>query len=257
MTNLPALFETFNMTFDDGGTAKAVRIPKDGDLHEALRVLEIATPVPVIFVSGGASSMTEDDRKTTYRMIETVVQFADERGAIIVDGGTEAGVMEMVGDVHKKDGYQFPLIGVSPLGKVSFPGYENPDAEAKLDDHHTHFILVDGEKWGDETESIIKLTNALCEDNTVPSVGILINGGRIALHEIYLASTQENKLSIIVLEGTGRAADEVSTAFREGSSNRAILQAILSGGDIQLVATREGKEALRKKLNARFDRAKA
>lgn len=188
-----------------------------------------------------------------YQMIAEVAKFAQERGAIIVDGGTESGVMQMVGEVRKRLKYSFSLIGVSPAGKIAFPGYANKAAEATLEDSHTHFVLVDGTDWGHETHTIINLTQALCANNAKPSVGILINGGRIALHEIYLASTRENRLPIIVLEGSGRAADEVSTAFREGRSNRAILQAILAGGDIQLVATLEGPQALRQKLVAKFD----
>jgi len=72
------------------------------------------------------------------------------------------------------------------------------------------------------------------------------------MKEIYLASTGDMKFPILILEGSGRAADEISTAFRTGRTNRAILKAILAGGDISLVPTLEGPEGMRKKLIEKF-----
>jgi hypothetical protein len=60
-------------------------------------------------------------------------------------------------------------------------------------------------------------------------------------------------LSIIVLEGSGRAADEISTAFRTGKANQVVLRAIIKGGDVQLVGTSEGPKAMRAKLAKKFD----
>ena len=74
------------------------------------------------------------------------------------------------------------------------------------------------------------------------------------MQEVYLATTHERKMSIIVLEGSGRAADDISTAFRTGKANQKILQAILAGGDIQLVGTIEGPDAMRAKLVAKFQK---
>jgi hypothetical protein len=61
-----------------------------------------------------------------------------------------------------------------------------------------------------------------------------------------------NAVPIIVLEGSGRFADEVATAFKTGNAKQSILRAILAGGDIQLVATTDGPEAMRARLEARF-----
>jgi hypothetical protein len=56
-----------------------------------------------------------------------------------------------------------------------------------------------------------------------------------------------------VLEGSGRAADEISTAYRTGKTNQAVLQAILAGGNIELVGTSEGPDGLRRKLAQKFN----
>lgn len=249
---LPKQNQRFSMTFDNGMSASAVRVEPDSDPIQAMRVLGFDRPYPCIFISGGASNMTEEDRQRIRDIMAVVAAFAQQKGAVIVDGGTEAGVMQMIADARLHGGHTFPLVGVSPLGKVSFPGYKNPNEEAYLEDSHTHFVLVEGDNWGAETKFIIRLTNRMGGGGKLPTLGILINGGAVAMEEIYLASTSEMKFPIIVVEGSGRAADEISTAFRTGRTNRAILKAILAGGDLSLVPTIEGTNGIREKLIEKF-----
>ena len=138
--------------------------------------------------------------------------------------------------------------------KISYPGYKNPDEEATLEDSHSHFVLVDGAEWGAESHTILRLARVICGGGEQPAVGILINGGRIALHEVYLATSKEYKMPVIILEGSGRMADEISSAFRTGKTKQYIVKAILAGGDIELVGTSEGPEAVREKLAAKFEK---
>jgi hypothetical protein len=251
-SSLPTHNQRFNMRFDNGNIARAVRIAGERQTGAALRALGFMHYSPVIFVSGGAGGMSEEDKAIATRMIEEVCRYAVECNAVIVDGGTESGIMQMLGDVRRRFDLGFPLIGVSPLGKISYPGYKNSNEEAFLEDSHSHFVLVDGEEWGDESKTIVGLTNQLSGYGRRPAIGLLINGGAIALKEIYLATNTQRKMSIIVLEGSGRAADDISTAVRKGNSNQALLQAILKGGDIELVGTADGPEAIRAKLQEKF-----
>jgi hypothetical protein len=244
--------QCFDVRFENGHVAKAVRVRADADASVALRLLGFDHAFPVIFISGGASNMSEDDKRLTRTIIEAVVTFAEDHHCVIIDGGTEAGIMQMLGDVRKQRGHRFRLLGVTPFGKIEWPGHENAEAEAELEDSHSHFILVEGSEWGAESHMIVRLTRAIAGKNDQPAVGILINGGKIALQEIYLASTGEHRLSVIVLEGSGRAADEISTAFKLGRSNQRILQAIVAGGDIEIVATADGPQAMRKMLETKF-----
>lgn len=254
MDTLPPFHQGFNIQFASGHIAKAVLVNPEDDPLVAYHLLGFRHAYPVIFVSGGASHMEEKDRRLIDTMMEAVAQFAQERGAIVIDGGTEAGIMELIGSTRAKGKYTFPLIGVSPIGKVAYPGYDNPEKEAMLQDDHTHFILVNAHEWGGETEMIIHLAHTVCGDGKLASVGVLVNGGKIALHEVYLGSATEHKLPFIVLEGSGRVADEISTAFRTGKSTQRVLQAILKGGDIRLVATVEGADAMRQRLTEIFAR---
>jgi hypothetical protein len=253
MSQLPDPNKPFDMQFENGQSAHAVRVVANARAAVVCRLLGFKEPSPAIFVSGGASKMSRKDRKHTKEIIEGIAQFAEEHKAVIIDGGTESGIMKMVGDTRGKLGYRFPLIGVSPLGKVSYPGYENPNQEAFLEDSHSHFVLVDGDEWGVESKMIVALTQAIAGKDKKPSVGILINGGKVAMQEVYLASTRRQKMPMIVVEGSGRAADEISTAFRTGKADHTLLQAILSGGDIVLVGTVEGPAAIRLNLMQKFE----
>jgi hypothetical protein len=257
MANLPDYNTLFNVTFPNGQTAQAVRIHQGESPKRALGLLGFSINRPVIFISGGASKMSDRDIDLTQKIITEVAHFAEEHNILVIDGGTESGVMKMIGDTRDRLGYQFPLVGISPLGVVSFPNYPNPKSEAELEDNHTHFILVEGESWGDETVTIINAAYMISGENQYPAVGILVNGGKIAMQEMYLASTYphvKKHMALVIIEGSGRAADEISTAYRTGvHEQQPVLKAIISGADIELVSTVEGPEMIRNRLNKRFN----
>lgn len=242
----------FRIHFANGNVAEAVRVRPSTEPNGVLALLNMSESAPTIFITGGASAMSEEDILRTQEMIAAVAEFAEQHRAVIVDGGTESGVMQMVGEARRQGSYLFPLIGVSPFGKISYPGMENPNAEAELEDSHSHFVLVDGEEWGAESDMIVGVAKALSGQGMRPAIGILINGGKIARQEVYLAVSKE--IPMLILEGSGRLADEIATAFKTGKASQRILQAILGGGDIQLISTDEGTGALREKLEKRFKR---
>lgn len=249
---LPTHNTVFNITFDNGQYAKAIRVKQDTKTDIIKKLLGFSEAMACIFISGGAGLMSDEDKKRVQEIMDAVAKFAQEHKAVIIDGGTESGVMQMIGDSRQRAGHTFPLIGVTPLNKISYPGYKNPKEEAFLEDSHSHFVLVDGHNWGDESDLIVRLTHDMGHEGKLPAVGILINGGQIAMHEVYLASTTDMKMPMIILEGSGRAADEISTAFRTGKTQRNILRAILNGGEIVLVAVSEGAEAVQDKLEEHF-----
>ncbi len=242
----------FTITFGPAHTAQAVCVAATADLLWVAERFHFTTDQPAIFISGGASYMTPEDQHQTQLILEAIAEFAEEQEAVVITGGTDTGVMHQIGQVRQEHLFRFPLIGVAPLGKVEYPGYLNPDKEANLDPGHSHFVLVIGDEWGDESELIVRLTHTLAGE-TQPAVGILINGGKIARNEVYLATTKNLRLPMIVLEDSGRFADELATAIRTGKTDQRILQAIVAGGDIQLVGTKGGPAEMRAELIRRFN----
>jgi hypothetical protein len=154
--------------------------------------------------------------------------------------------------VRQKRRYRFPLIGVAPRLKIEYPGFANPAAEAQLHQGHSHFVLVESDSWGKESRTIVDLTRAISQRQQ-PMLGILINGGKIAEHDIYLAtSVGEDSVPVLVLDGSGRKADEVSTAVKTGKTSSKIIRAIVKGGRIDLVNIHGGADAMLDKLNRHF-----
>jgi hypothetical protein len=99
----------------------------------------------------------------------------------------------------------FPLIGVAAIGNVAVPGEApGPDA-AQLEPNHSHFLLVAGESWGEESPWIARLASALA--NGEPSLTLLVNGGEISWTDVS-ASIAEGR-SIVAVAGSGGTADAV------------------------------------------------
>jgi hypothetical protein len=247
----------YSILFPGGNTAQAVYVPKTVPPAEVIARLGLSSPVPAIFLTGGAGAMSDEDIRLTQQFIAALAQFAQENGATVIDGGTQSGIMQMMGQARALYGLTFPLIGIAPLSKVEYPGYPNDAKEADLNPDHSHFVFVEGDEWGDESELILGLTRALAahlQPEQKPALGILINGGKIARKEVYLAATKELHIPMIIIEGSGRAADEIATAMKTGRTSKRILQAILAGGDIQLVGTTQGPGALRTMLESKFRR---
>lgn len=239
--------------FDDGKFAPAMCVEPEMDPSHIIQAFNLITPRPIIFISGGAGAMSEEDIARTRDLLENgIAAYAQEKRITLIDGGTEAGVMEMIGTARRKHNYNFPLIGVAPLAKIEYPGYDNHQAEAALQQGHSHFVLVNTDNWGGESETIIALSKAIAAGQA-PMVGILINGGKIAEHEVYLAAAQgETRMPVIIIDGSGRTADNISTAFKTQSTNSAVIRAIIQGADLRLTALADGVEALLHELDKVF-----
>src|SRR4029077_4873675 len=128
-------------------------------------------------------------------------------------------------------GRKSSLLGVAPAGKVTYPGGP-PVAgndSAPLDPNHSHFVLVDGNEWGSETETLFELAAGF----NVPVLAILVNGGAIAKDEL-LQSVREN-WPVIVIEGSGRLADDVAALKKQPSQiEDPVLAEIVEEGDLRV-----------------------
>lgn len=246
----------FIISFREGAWVPATKVPPDTDPNEIINTFGLITPRPTIFITGGASSMSDDDiRHTRILMSEGIATFAEKYNITVVDGGTEAGVMDMIGDAREAHKYKFPLIGVAPIHKVSYPGFVGRGSESTLQPGHSHFVLVEADEWGGESVMIVGLAKALA-GGTAPMMGILINGGKIAEREVYLATTQgESRMPLLVVDGSGRTADSISTAFKTQKTDSALIQAIIKG-DIRITSLNEGVPALLKQLEKEFSSLK-
>jgi len=190
-----------------GVTVGAVNINDYREIQEALTGLAIPYPKTAIVLVGGAGGIKWLEKFPMRKAVSIVAQLAEETQSVVIDGGTQAGKQ------RKRNKFSFPLIGVvfdSLLMK------EKP--ESILDSNHTHFFLIPGDDWGDESGWISKIATAITSDtkttlaNGIPniqkSITVLINGGNISRTDVEY-SLLENRPTF-VMRGTGRMADEIT-----------------------------------------------
>ena len=164
---------------------------------------------------------------------------ADTLDAVVVDGGTDSGVMQMMRRARAEGRYRFPLIGVAVESLVTWPSRFSLRRRAPLEPHHTHFVLVPGSDWGDDSTWLSELATTLSA--SLPSVTVLINGGEIAWEDVSQSIKQGR--SVIVVAGTGRTADRIASALRGGDSD-ARANGLIASGRLQAVDLADGPGTL-------------
>ncbi len=198
--------------FENGNRAQAVFASDDATAETLLGALGVTKPKALITIVGGAQGvdqLSEAERSHLLQLFSRgVARAAIELGAAILDGGTHAGVMAMIGQGVADRGRKTQLIGVAPRGKVTFPGGPAdgsiPDG-APLDPNHSHFVLVNANEWGGEITTMFAVGKELSRE--IADLAILVNGGETAKAEILKAVRQ--RWAILILEGSGRLADEI------------------------------------------------
>lgn len=242
---------SFTINFGNDRTAPVLKLMADQDLGTALSVIGLRENRPVLVVIGGASLISDEDLQRLQRLFsEVLAPLAQEWGLIVADGGTDAGVMRLMGNAREEISGTFPLVGVSPDGLVKLPDAGSISTElTDLESHHTHFFLVPGKQWGDESRWLAEIASQMA--GHYPSVTVLINGGSITL-----VDARENlrvHRPLIVIEGTGRLADEIAKAVNHPEQEiRREVANLTEIGEITLFGLEfsfnQFKEILRKKF---------
>ncbi|RMF57976.1 MAG: hypothetical protein D6748_09965 [Calditrichaeota bacterium] len=222
------LLEIIEKQFSNGLTSLAVRATKDTSPAEIVKALHLPPAQNVLLVFGGAGKMSADLFNKLAAVMEEIARVVQKLNTTVLDGGTDSGVMRLLGQALFEIGHTSPYIGVLPaLAKLD---EEGNIAESILEPHHSHFVLLDEDRWGDEVEMMEALATELAGEN--PSLAILINGGSIAYQEV-LHSAQQGRV-VLVLKGSGRLADEIATAVENVSMEERFRQ-LMETGNIRIV----------------------
>jgi len=181
------------------------------DLAQAISELRLEGNYPVIVLIGG--NIDEKQANITLRAIQTISKIAEDMNTVVICGGTDMGVMAEIGQIRSRNHYKFPLVGVTLEELVTWP--DGPHSTKflwwgkqrwQLESHYSHFILVPGSQFGDESPWIVDTATILSKGHQ--SVTILINGGEVSRKDIDLSL--ENGRPVIALSRTGRLADEMA-----------------------------------------------
>ena len=210
-----------------GGTVRAqVRSP----IVDKVRVTSKAglgaagLPVgrPALVLVGGAGGMDSGDLDALVPVLVDLVPLLDACGAVVVDGGTDVGVMRAVGLARVAAGGTFPLVGVAAEVAVDLDEFEP---------NHTHLVLVPGDAWGDESPWLADVADVVAGGE--PSLTVLVNGGPITFDDAEHSLVRHRPL--VVLRGSGRTADAIAESADERSSAIAAspLTTVLDSGELR------------------------
>ncbi|PTL77851.1 DUF4231 domain-containing protein [Vitiosangium sp. GDMCC 1.1324] len=222
--------------FPNGNRARWVGVPTDADPEAVLQALRLPRPQALLLLLGGADEMDPAIGTRLRQLISRgLAQAADEADALILDGGTHAGVMALMGQGVADRGHHPLLVGVAPSGRVAFPAAVpdgQAESQAELDPNHSHFVLVDGNNWGGETQMMFRLASVYAHD--IPILVVVVNGGSIAREEVLRAVRR--RWPIVVLQGSGRLADELTVSLQAPEQDVAdpVMAEIIADGNLHL-----------------------
>lgn len=240
--------------FLNGNRAYLLAAPDCTPAERILKALDIKQPKALFLIVGGAAGLDESLKPRLVQLFgRGIARAAVDTGALIIDGGTQAGVMELMGQAVADQGRRSVLLGVAPAGRVTYP--DGPTEEsvvdgAPLDPHHSHFVLVESDEWGGETEMMFELAKTM--SGGIPVVTVLVGGGDISRNEV-LSSVRQG-WPIIVVEGTGLLADEIAMLKKQELPlpEDPVMAEIIADGDIHLFSLNSAIEDLKSLINSFF-----
>jgi hypothetical protein len=222
----PAQLPASELEFQNGNRATSVHADAGTSSAQVLASLGLELARPVILLIGGANSLDDAIKPRLFQLLgRGVARAAVEIGeaedgaagnsAWVMDGGTRSGVMEQMGLAIADEGRKTPLLGVAPEAMVLSPGQAAPPdagARAPLDPNHSHFVLTAGSAFGDESDTLFRIVEAV----TAPVVAVLVGGGVVAANEAVRVVRLRRPL--IVVEGSGGLADQIVEASHARST---------------------------------------
>jgi hypothetical protein len=236
------------ITFSDR-TATVISVESLAEFPDILNNAAIPRSRPTLVVIGGASRLNpEDSDRVRLLFTQALAPIAQRYQAVVVDGGTDTGVMRLMGQARAELQATFPLVGVSPIGLVTLPGQISTlEDAAPLEPNHTHFFLVPGARWGDESIWLAQVASAIAAD--APSITVLINGGDVTWEDA--AQNVNMGRSLIVISGSGRTADILAAAVHgDVSDDRA--KKLIQSGLVRSIDLADGSAALAQIIEAAF-----
>jgi SLOG in TRPM, prokaryote/SMODS and SLOG-associating 2TM effector domain 1/IPT/TIG domain/Protein of unknown function (DUF4231) len=248
------VIEKKTIRFPNHNDALVLLPPADVEANEIVKALDLPPYEAVIVIIGGADSLSLAGplRDRLAQLFgRGIARAAGEARALIFDGGTQSGVMELIGEGVAGRAYKTPLVGVAPKALVTYPPDEQND-RTQLEPNHSHFVLVEGNTWGSETPTFYSLATALTIKESsappwwkswkkeakaskhLPALVVLAGGGPVTKDEVLRAVRQN--LPLIIVEGSGGLADEIAAAWKAKATppTAAVMAEIIGDGEIQL-----------------------
>ena len=229
---------TLRLTLEGGATAPAVRVPANvsaGDLANLPQALDVSRRNGSIALVGGAKTFDAPEnsglRIRIGGLLTELASLAATKRLAVITGGTSSGVMRMMGHARADREARFPLIGVAPLGKVTW--VDRPEGEGgttMLEPNHSAFVLVEGDTWGVESTTLASVAHVLADGR--PTIEVLIDGGDIS--RIDIRAFVDHGGTVLTVAGSGRFADALAVTSPSDRSADPAIQAVLASGRVHV-----------------------
>jgi SLOG in TRPM, prokaryote/Protein of unknown function (DUF4231) len=223
----------------------------DQDITSLRDALGIVTPAAVVLISGGADTFDSVIApKLTQLIGRGLVRAGRAAGAVIIDGGTDAGVMALIGRAAGAMAEPVTLVGVAPEALIRRPDISPVEATAgrvALAPNHTHFVLTQGEAWGAETPVMFDLAQAIA--GKLPVIVVMIGGGQVALSEILHAVRRHWR--VLIIAGSTGTADELlaQSTTKVAKDDDPMIAEILADGDLHAFPIGDPPEVLARRIS--------
>lgn len=247
--------------------ASFVAVQPRTDGRPILEALRIPQPGAVVVVCDGAASLDDferahpDVRAQLSRLVTgALAQVAVSSRAMVLTGGVDAGVAAKLGRALATLGAGATTLGVARASEVHSPGEPAPDGpRTPLEPNHDHFVLVEGERPGDEAAVLASLAAAAVarasDDRRghPPVVVVLIHGDDESAELLLHAARR--RWPIVVVKGTGGLADTLAAALARAAAppDDPRLIELLAGGTFHVVATADDPATVRHRLAELLD----
>jgi SLOG in TRPM, prokaryote len=233
------LAELFGVEFANGLSGTAIRVEGEDELTDAVRRLGLVRSAATVVLVGGADGLGDTELARLRPLFaDVLVPLVETLEGLVLDGGTDTGVMQLMGQARAQRGAAFPLVGVLVQDLAALQGEASSREAAELEPNHTHFVLVPGKGWGDEARWLARLGSVVAQESR--SITVLVDGGEIAWADV--AHSVEAGRPVIVVDGSGRTADSLAAGLR-GERPDERVAGLVGSGLIRSVAL-DDREAL-------------
>jgi len=226
--------------FPNGNSAKFVKVPPTVDINELICTLKLSAPRALLILNGGTADINDRIKEQLKILFDDLAHFIVKEKITIITGGTNFGIFALLGEaLQKQGGITAPCIG------VTITGHNNLQI---LEPHHSHFVMVEGEKWGDETAVMYRLVNTLAKNCL--SLAILAGGGEVTINEMQQNVIQNREM--IFLNGSAGSTDDIITSFLCGNISEERFEKIIRKGRIITLKINQQTKKLTDLIRNRF-----
>ena len=173
----------------------------DRSLDAAIASIGIRKDRPVLIIVGWAANEPSRGVRDAAKLLlrHQVLPAVATHGAVIVTGGTDAGLMALVGQLKHRHA-EIELIGVTPISKI-----DGSASDGAAPEPNHHIITTPGEDWGDEGPYLVDIAERIAGGCSITVLAMGGNDG--TARELELARTRGWPTLLITGMGEKSATD--------------------------------------------------